>query len=313
MEVNPAAIAAWKSARRRRILYQDFLPTPFKKLFPVKIINPDHLIRGFGKHIRAYRVPLLDEHSGVGYTAQIIKEKIDHKKNCPVLATGEPGVGKSTCISKIARRIDPGFSVKNIGFTLDQFNAVFQGLPRGIPYKLYPQADMDESAFAAYTDDRLQTDQTRLAKNLIISRIHQKIAWFGAPKAKLVNLRVRNLATVWIDISEPDYDLQGYAEVHLPPPKKQSKYATGKYWEPYFAFIFKAERGPFWEEYELAKLDFIENALDNDSRPDKRITIDALKYLDELAGHPLTDAQRGKVFGVTGNRICQIRHEPATN
>jgi hypothetical protein len=298
---------------KKRIRYQDFLLTPFKKPFPVRIINHDHLIRGFGKRIRAYRVPLLDEHSGVAYTGQIIKEKIDHKKNCPILATGEPGVGKSTCISKIARYIDPGFGVKNIGFTLDQFNSVFREIPRGIPHKLYSQADMDESAFAAYTDERLQTTQTRLAKNLIISRIHQKIVWFGAPKAKLVNLRVRNLATVWIDVSEPDYDLQGYAEVHLPPPRKQSKYATGKYWEPSYAFIFKAEKGPFWEEYEKAKLDFIENALDNENYPDKRITVDRLKYLDELAGHPLTDAERGKVFGVTGNRICQIRHETPAN
>jgi len=286
--------------------YQDFLRTPFKQFRPVNIITPDYYIKGNSKWVRYYRVPLLDE-TGIYYTAEIIKEKIDHNKNAPVLVTGDPGVGKSTFISKVARKIDSSFDVDKVGFTLDEFNEIFAGNPQGNgALGIYPIADMDESAYAAFTDDRLQTAQTELAKNLIISRIKKQIVFFGAPKAKQINSRVRDLATLWVHVSEPDYDLQGYAEVHLPPPRKQSKYGTGKYWEPSYAFTFKKEKGEFWKKYEAKKVAFIKKALEGNGKSYRKITVEQIERLDNLGLK--TDAEKGDFFGVSKNRICQIRN-----
>ena len=285
--------------------YQDFLKTPFKKYLPVSIITPEYYIKGNSKWVRYYRVPLLDE-SGIYYTAEIIKEKIDHHKNAPVLVTGDPGVGKSTFISKVARKIDPAFGVEKVAFTLDEFNEIFAGNPQGNgALGIYPIADMDESAYAAFTDDRLQTAQTELAKNLIISRIQQQIVFFGAPKAKQINSRVRDLATIWVHVSEPDYDLQGYAEVHLPPPTKQSKYGTGKYWEPSYAFTFKKEGGQFWKDYEVKKVAFIKKALEGNGKSARKITAEQIERLDRLGLK--TDQEKADFFGVSRGRICQIR------
>jgi hypothetical protein len=285
--------------------FQDFLQSPYKRYYPVEILTPDYFIKGNSKWIRWYRVPLLNE-TGVYYTAQIIKEKIDHHKNAPVIVTGDPGVGKSTLISKIARKIDPAFDVDKVGFTLEEFNEIFASLPQGNGAAgVYSQADMDESAYAAFTDDRLKSEQTELAKNLIISRIEQKIVYFGAPKAKQINSRVRDLGTIWIDVSEPDYDLQGYAEVHLPPPKKQSKYGAGKYWEPNYAFTFKKETGEFWNKYEAKKIAFVRNALTgNNKHSSKSPTIEEIEYLMKEGWK---DEKIAEMHHVDRTRIVQIR------
>jgi hypothetical protein len=287
--------------------YQDFLQTPGNKWYPVRILKEDYLIKAFSKKVRYFQVPLLDR-TGVGYTARIIKEKIEEDVNAPVLMTGDPGVGKSTAISSIARTIDPKFDVDKVAFTLDEFNTIFSDNPDGDAANgVFPQVNMDESAFAAFTDDRLQKEQTELAKNLIISRIHKQIVYFGAPKPKHINSRVRDLATIWIHVSEPEYYLQGYAEVHLPPPEKQSKYGAGKYWEPSYAFTFKAIKGDFWVRYEQKKVAFITKALEGINGYGRKITLEQLETLDRLGLK--TDGEKGAFFGVTKNRICQIRHE----
>lgn len=287
--------------------YQDFLRSPYKRYYPVCILKPDYLIKGSGKWIRWYCVPLLDD-TGVYYTAQIIKEKIDHHKNAPVIVTGDPGAGKSTLISRIARKIDPSFDIDKVGFTLEEFNEIFSKLPTGDGLRgIYPQVDMDESAYAAFTDDRLKTEQTELAKNLIVSRIEQKVVYFGAPKAKQINSRVRDLGTIWIDVSEPDYDLQGYAEVHLPPPKKQSKYGSGKYWEPSYAFVFKRESGEYWTKYEAKKISFVKNALSGNGKQGRKSPTPEI--IDTLMKEGWKDQKIADLFHVDRTRIVQVRGE----
>lgn len=287
--------------------YQDFLRSPYKRYYPVKILTPDYFIKGSGKWIRWYRVPLLDD-TGVYYTAQLIKEKIDHHKNAPIIVTGDPGAGKSTLISRIARKIDPSFDIDKVGFTLEEFNDIFSKLPTGDGLNgVYPQVDMDESAYAAFTDDRLKTEQTELAKNLIVSRIEQKIVYFGAPKSKQINSRVRDLGTIWIDVSEPDYDLQGYAEVHLPPPKKQSKYGSGKYWEPNYAFVFKRESGEYWARYEEKKISFVKNALSGNGKPGRKSPTPEI--IDALMKEGWKDQKIADLFHVDRTRIVQVRSE----
>lgn len=284
--------------------------TPYRHLHYVNIVNPEHIILDPGRKPKRFIVPLLDFKSGIRFTKYVICEKIDDHDNCPVLVTGDPGVGKSTVISEVALEIDPTFDVPNVAFTLEEFEKIFSTNAMGDGLKgFYPQVDADESAHAMYGDDWLKEEQRVIAKNLIISRIQQQIVWYAAPKPINLNPRVRNLTTIWIHVSRPDEDLRGYAEVHIAPVKKQSKYATGKLWEPKYAFIFGPLRGPYWDRYSQKKIDFVQQAVSEHKFGGRRITKEQLDKLNELG--LTTDEAKAGFFNVSRQRIGQIRSEIA--
>ena len=285
--------------------------TPYHHCHRVSVINPEHVIREMGRKPKRFIVPLLD-HSGIRFTKHVICEKIDDHDNAPVLVTGDPGVGKSTVISQIAQSIDPSFDVRNVTFTLEEFEHIFSTNAMGDGARgFYPQVNMDESAHAMYGDDWLKEEQRVLAKNLIISRIQQQIVYFAAPKPINLNPRVRNLTTIWIHVSRPDDDLRGYAEVHIAPARKQSKYATGKLWEPKYAFIFKPMRDDFWARYTQKKIEFVQQAVSEHKTSGRRITKEQLERLEQFGLK--TDQEKADFFGVSRPRISQIRAEIAAN
>jgi hypothetical protein len=286
--------------------------TPMKHWHNVSVINPEHVIVEPGKKPKRYIVPLLDFRSGVSFTKHVICERIDDHDNCPVLVTGDPGVGKSTLISEIALDIDPSFDVEKVAFTLEEFERIFKSnsMGRGLE-GFYPQVDADESAHAMYGDDWLKEEQRVIAKNLIISRICQQIVWYAAPRPILLNPRVRGLTTVWIHVSRPDEDLRGYAEVHIAPVRSQSKFASQKLWQPKYAFIFGRLKGAYWDRYTEKKIDFVQQAHAEHKSGGRRITKEQLERLEQLGLK--TDQAKADFFGVSRPRISQIRAEIAAN
>jgi len=202
-------------------------------------------------------VPLLDE-SGIDVLAECITDRVDHKRDCPILVTGDPGLGKSTVESKTCRRIDEDFPVDNVAFRLTDFEQIFNKNPHGDGEKRsYPQVVMDEAGHAMFGPEWLAREQRILAKQLIISRIKRQIVWFAAPKPKDVNHFLRNRSYIWIHIFEPKEYAQGYAMVRLAPPELQSEYYTQKFWVPKFAFAFIEDTGEWWNEYERRKVAFV--------------------------------------------------------
>jgi len=283
--------------------------TPYRHWHNVNVISPEYVIREGGRKPKRFVVPLLDK-SGIKFTKHIICEKIDDHDNAPVLVTGDPGVGKSTLILAIAQAIDPGFDISKVTFTLEEFEHIFSTNAMGDGSRgFYPQVNMDESAHAMYGEDWLKEEQRILAKNLIISRIQQQIVYFAAPKPINLNPRVRNLTTIWIHVSRPDDDLRGYAEVHIAPARKQSKYASGKLWEPKYAFLFGPMRGEFWDRYSEKKLTFVQQAVSDHKPSGRKITKGQLEQLEQFGLK--TDEAKADFFGVSRQRIGQIRSEIA--
>lgn len=232
--------------------------TPGGQWLPVRVIDSKHQIKGPGKFKTT--VPLLDN-SGVRVAAECIKEYINHKRNCNVLVTGDPGLGKSTIIGLCALMIDPDFSVDNVAFWLKDFEERFNTNPYGDGNAgIYPQINMDESAHALYGTEYMKEEQRVLAKNMIISRRKRNIVWFATPRRKLLNPHVREMVNVWIHVSEPKMFLPGYARMRFAPPEKQSEFYAEKFWEPKCAFIFPEMTGDWWDRYEEKKIEFIQTA-----------------------------------------------------
>ena len=228
--------------------------TPGGKAISVSVITQKHPVRGI---VRNSLVPLLDE-SGVNFLAECIKERIAHKRDCPVLVTGDRGIGKSTVKIKTARKIDPKFDIDKIAFHLEEFERIFANNPYGDADKNeFPQVDMDEAGHALYGPDWLQKEQRIIAKQLIISRIKHQIIWMAVPKRMQFNNQLRNMAAIWVHVSEPQEFVQGYALVRMAPAHLQSEWHSDRYWEPKFAFVFTAETGELWERYETKKIAFV--------------------------------------------------------
>ena len=237
--------------------------TPGGKRVTVSVIDDSHPVFESESGFR-YTVPCFDN-SGIRYIAECIKEAIRKKRNCPVLVTGDPGIGKSTLILQLMLEIDPEVTVDRVVFDIEEFEHVFSQNPFGDASKgIFPMTNMDESAHAMYGDDYLVQEQRVLAKNLIISRVWQQIVFFATPTWKLLNPRVRNLMKIWIHVFEPDYYLPGSALLKFPPPNRQSEYHSSKLWAPQCIVTFPPLHGPLWDAYEAKKIEFVKTSWEKD-------------------------------------------------
>ena len=276
------------------------MQTPGKKWIPVNAIERNHVVKE-DEYGNQWVCPLLDDSTGISALAICIKEAIHKKRNCPVLVTGDPGIGKSTVIIKSATNIDPGFDESKIAFPLEEFQHIFDTNPYGDPKQgIFPQVDADESAHAMYGPEYLDLEQRVITKNLTISRIKKQIVWFATPKWKLLNPHVRNLITVWVHVSEPDYYYQGYAVVKFAPPQLQSEYVAQKFWSPAFAFIFKPLTGPLWDRYEAKKIAFVNEALS-----DNRQTSVVKRIVTKLSEKGMTQQEIAEIVGRDRSRISR--------
>lgn len=270
----------------------------------VSVITTKHPIKGI---IRPALIPLLDE-SGIDYLAECIKERIEHKRDCPILVTGDRGIGKSTVKIKTARRIDPQFDIDKIAFSLEEFEKIFNENPYGDGEKhIYPQVDMDEAGHALYGPEWLAREQRTIAKQLIISRIKRQIIWMAVPKRMQFNNQLRNMAAIWVHVSEPREFVQGYAVVRMAPAHLQSEWHADKYWEPKFAFIFTAETGDLWDRYEKKKIDFV-NRVTSDTANGKSRQRDSMivEIAQRMHTKGLTQFEIGEYLGKERSSISKM-------
>jgi hypothetical protein len=249
-----------------------------------------------------YTVPALTAETGLNYAAECIKEAIRHKRNCPVLVTGDPGIGKSTVILTLMQRINPDVTVDKTAFELDEFEHIFRENPYGNAEEgVFPMVNMDEAGHAMYGPEYLELEQRVLAKNLIVSRIKKEIVFFAVPKWKLLNPHIRNLMTIWIHVFEMDYYLQGTALLKFAPPKRQSEYQASKFWAPENVFRYGPLKNRLWEEYEARKVDFVNNCLSTDD--DKSSLIKSIVH--NLRSRGMTQEEIAAIIGRDRSRVSR--------
>jgi hypothetical protein len=229
--------------------------TPGGREVPVHIIEEEHVVSHYeGVPVS---VPLADV-SGTRLLAEIVKERVDRGRDCPVLVTGDRGAGKSTLILEIALTIDPDFDVDHIAFRLEDFNQIFSDNPQGDGKKgIYPQVILDEAGHALFAQDWMARAQKTVAKQLIISRIKRQIVWFAVPRRMQLNNQLRDMPYLWIHVAEPFEYTQGYAIAHISPYTPEAKWHLEKFWVPKLALIYPSLSGSFWNQYEARKIDFV--------------------------------------------------------
>ena len=278
--------------------------TPGGKAISVSVITRKHPVRGI---VRKSIIPLLDE-SGVSFLSECIKERIAHKRDCPILVTGDRGIGKSTVKIKTARKIDPKFDIDKIAFHLEEFEQIFSNNPYGDADKgEFPQVDMDEAGHALYGPDWLQKEQRIIAKQLIISRIKHQIIWMAVPKRMQFNNQLRNMAAIWVHVSEPQEFVQGYALVRMAPAHLQSEWHSDKYWEPKFAFVFTAETGELWDRYEKKKIAFVnEVTADTANGRSKRRDDFEAEVVKRLIDKKMSQSEIAAVIGRDQSTVSRI-------
>lgn len=274
--------------------------TPGGKPVRAKLIDYHQV--GQNDYGTIYTVPCFDEATGKNYAAECIKEAVAHKRNCPVLVTGDPGIGKSTVINTLMQTIDPNIPVDNITFALDEFEQIFKTNQYGDSKKgFYPQTSMDEAGHAMYGPEYLELEQRVLAKNLIVSRIKKQIVYFAVPKWKLLNPHVRNMMTIWIHVFELDFYLQGTALLKVAPPRMQSEYQASKFWTPQCVFTYKPLKTKFWDDYEARKIEFVDSCL---SVGDKKTTL--LKDISQrLRNKGMTQDEIAEIIGRDRSRVSR--------
>jgi len=278
--------------------------TPGKRRIPVSVINPKYQIRQFN---RIFQIPLLDK-SGIRFTAECIKEHNMHKRDCPILVTGDPGVGKTTVICQTAQTIDPKFDVSQIAFRLEEFEQIFDKNPYGdAEHGKFPQADLDEAGHALYGPEWLAREQRVLAKQLIITRIKRQIVWAAVPKRMQFNNQLRNMMKVWIHVSEPEEFVQGYAVVRFAPARLQSEWYSDKYWVPKYAFIFGPLVGDFWERYEAKKIAFV-NEVTADTANGKTARRDEfeVRVVDKLRQRGMKQEEIADIIGRNQSTVSRL-------
>lgn len=238
------------------------IETPGGKWFPVNCVEPEFTVRiesesGNSKEIV---VPLVDS-SGVNFGTEIVKERIAKKRDCPILLTGDPGIGKSTLALWFALLINNMFSLDDVTFWLEDFAQRFNANLMGdAKQNRFPQNLLDESGHALFGQRWFDQAQIELAKTMIVTRILKQITYFPVPRRKQLNSQVRERPFMWIHVYEPHEYEQGSAKLYLAPPEKQSEFYETKYWEPKLVFTFKELKGQFWDAYEEKKIQFVNEA-----------------------------------------------------
>ena len=285
----------------------------------VNVIKPKYELRQ-ARH--RFSIPLVDE-SGIKVVGECAKEAIDKNKDCMLMWTGQRGVGKSTGILKTALYIDPLIGIDKVAYWLEDITRLFAENPQGGLQKdgsyLYPQIISDETGYALHGKQWQTRAQIEMAKNMIINRIKRQIFHAAVPNKMQCNNEIRDMAFIWVHVSEPDWYKQGYAVVRLAPPQKQSEFYSTRFWEPKFAFVFTELKGELWERYEAKKIDFVNEASmktangramqsEKHSAPRDRLMKEYYTYR-KTHGDPITCEDLGELVGLQKGQTSIIVKE----
>ena len=205
------------------------------------------------------QVPMFDE-SGMKWMGANIKNAIDLEFDCPVITTGKRRRGKSNFTIKLFREhVWPGFSLENIHFEVDSYVSSLQGCdPANPSIGYYPVQMYDESITGFHNQD--WQHQIPYVKVLNIVGKKRICMPFLLPNLGDLNSKVKPLVMFWVYLYR-----RGVAEIRVP---SENQFDGSVFWRPYCAISFDKLDGPFWDAYEVKKMEFIEryDAVNTDVR-----------------------------------------------
>lgn len=241
------------------------------KLITLNQVRPHIPIQWYGR--KQVTVPLYDW-SFHKWIVDALQTRIDDGHDNIILTTGPRRAGKSTLISRLARAMDPKFSVSNVAFPLTEFNGILAKLPRAVPGSKYPQVELDEAGWDLYAGNWM----TRVSKNMVrkFEVIGEKgiTTWLTLPhRMKLLKGIREDMGAYWISVRLlGERQERGYAVLRRAEPNEWYEEA---YWVPEAMFEFEGlseAKDPWWAEYMIKKRTFVDTvaAEELDTEPDSK-------------------------------------------
>jgi len=195
------------------------------------------------------KVPMFDE-SGFDWIVASMRELIDDGYDAPFVVTGQRRNGKSVFTLKLSRRQNPGFTVKNIHFSIESFMADLENIPEADPrIKYYPTVDYDESITGLYNQEwQSQVPYVKVLNIIGKKRITMPVV---LPHIGDLNPKVTRMMAFWVFIYQ-----RGVAEIRIP---RTNQFNRDIFWVPFCAIQYDKfdDYDPFWMAYSEKKDKFI--------------------------------------------------------
>lgn len=279
-----------------------------KKKFTVGLVDDQ---KYFQQNVRgAHYAPVYDERA-FDYLAYRVIRRSKHKFDNRIVIAGPPRTGKTTIACTWARKIDPDFPVENVSFRLADFKTRLNLLPPADPeHDKFPIAILDESGVDLYAKDWATTWVKDMAKIFQIVGKKRLTMMMNLPHRNLLAKDMRDAMHFWINTSiEEEY--RGYAEVREARPNPWA----APYWNPLFGLVFNELQDKWWDEYEKAKDDFIDEYTRQDAAPIpvrvQRVTDQRDKALRELRRfHSCREIM--EITGVDDSQVSKATGEKRT-
>jgi hypothetical protein len=211
--------------------------------------------RYFQQNIRGNHYAPVYDPRAFDYLAWRVIRRNQRKYDNRILIAGPVRSGKSTIAATWAKRIDPDIPVENFAFRLADFKKLLNSLPDADPeHGIFPIAVLDESGVDLYSKDWATVWVKSMAKVFQIIGKKRLTMILDLPHKNLLAKDMLNQMRFWVN-TDDDEDLRGYAEVRL----SKANPWTSPYWNPLMGIIYDELKGKWWNEYESAKDDFIDD------------------------------------------------------
>lgn len=185
-----------------------------------------------------------------------------------IMYTGERRVGKSTFALKLARRIDPEFSARQVAFRMDEFDGLLGSAPRADPDAgVFPQVGLDEAGYDLFALNWMHEAQKNMVRKFEVIGEKGEIVHMMLPHRCHLNKGLRDsMAKLWVNV-ETDRGHRGFAVVCEAVP---NKWELEVYWKPLAAMRFDPfpKDDAFWSEYMVKKRAFVDLAAETKTAPD---------------------------------------------
>lgn len=221
--------------------------------FEVGLIDEKHYFQSDKKGSPSY-APIYDERA-IEYLGARLKRRTVNRYDNRVVTAGPPRTGKTTLTANWARTIDPDFPVENVAFRLSDYKKILSSLrPADPEHGYYPMSVLDESGVDLYAKDWATLWVKDMAKVFQIVGKKRLTMFMNLPHRNLLAKDMRDAMHFWAN-TVADEEYRGFAEIREACPSIW----FAPYWKPLFGVIFNEVTGKWWQDYESAKDDFIED------------------------------------------------------
>lgn len=155
------------------------------------------------RFVRSRRPPLLAE-EGFNYWCAVARQRTDRDWDAVILVTGPEGTGKSTLVLRMARQIDPTFSLERLVYTPEALVEQYEKVRPG------EVVVWDEGVRGLFATDTFTETQKDVLKLFALCRAKRAIVFICIPNIWTAAKQLRQArAFLWIHV-----EARGRARVH---------------------------------------------------------------------------------------------------